>query len=345
MRSLLPPLSRVTSALDARWLRRVSLLLGFAAIFWICTFKIMDRDFWWHVTAGNIMLQTHNIIRTDPFAYTRAGLPYLATHEWLAQILLWLVYHFSGATGIILLRGVIASTSIGFLLLLARKQHFPNILLAVWAVVITKGSFLERPQLFTFVFFALFLLLAFRFLDAESFRSRLRMCLAFVMLEFLWVNMHGGAALLGCAIVMFVLLQESVHWWRWKMKEKKQEVFLLCTTLGLMAFVLVSPPNGFGTLRYLWNLLNDQTIFYIAEWRPRDWPLYISELWPFWLLALFSLWSGRRHMIFNLLLLIMAAYLSRQAFRHEVLFVFAALATCFYQSDRSERMERLWSWL
>ncbi len=327
-----------------RWLRRGSVLAGFAAVFWVCTFHIMDRDFWWHITAGDIMLHTHRIPVTDPFAFTRAGEPYLATHEWLAQIVLALVFQVSGSTGIILLRGIVALLSVGLLLLLNRARSFPNILLAVWAVVIAKGSFLERPQLFTFVFFSAFLLLAFRFLDAESQRQRLRICMAFVAMELLWVNMHGAAALLGCGIVSFLFLQSALAVRRAE-GAGKRALLLLFATLAAMAVVLVLPPNGFGTLRYLQSLLSDQTIQYIAEWRPRDWPVYFADLWLFWLLAGIALLAGRRHLFFNGLLLIMAAYLSRQAFRHEVLFILAALATCFYQLKHSKPWDRLCGWM
>lgn len=320
------------------------LLLGAAAIFWICTFKIMDRDFWWHVKAGEIMLDTHRLIQTDPFAFTRAGLPYLATHEWLAQIVLALIYAIFGPAGIILFRGIIASACVGLLLLLGRKGLFWNVLLAVWAIVITKGSFLERPQLFTFLFFALFLLLAFTYLDAPSRRARLSVAIAAVVTELLWVNMHGAAALLGCAVFSFLLLQEAYRWWQWRERQQARSALLLCITLILMTVGLVAPPNGFDTLHYLRNLMGDQTIAYIAEWQPREWGTYLADLWPFWLFAAGSLLAGRRHLLFNVPLLVAMAILSRQAFRHEILFVFACLATVFYQWPRSGMANRSPAW-
>ncbi len=334
--------------LSVPWLRACAsaLLIGaaLAAIFWVCTFKIMDRDFWWHITAGKLLL-TSGWIAVDPFAYTREGLPYLATHEWLAQIVLSLIYQTFGSTGIILFRGVIASLSVGLLLLIAPRRIFPNILLAVWGVVIAKGSFLERPQLFTFVIVAAFLLLSFGWLDARTLKKRAWIGAAFLALQLLWVNTHGGAAVVGCAMVTFLLLQGAVTWWRSRQPEEARGLLLLCGTLALMAVILVLPPNGLGTVAYLWNLLSDQTIVYIAEWQPRAWPLYLSELWPFWLAAVGSLLLGRRHLLFNTLLLVMTAALSRQAFRHEILFIFAALATCFYQLKQAPAAERAWSWL
>ena len=336
-------LSRIRSVVTRLFsLDALCIICGVLAIFWVCTFKIMDRDFWWHITAGKMLLSS-GWITLDPFAYTRDGLPYLATHEWLAQIILSVIYQTFGSTGIILFRGVIASLSVWLLLLLAPRRLFPNVLLAVWAVVIAKGSFLERPQLFTFVIFCAFLLLAFRWLDADTAKRRRWICVAFIFSELLWVNVHGGAALVGCAIVMFLLLRTVFFWWKGVHREDRQDVFLLFGTLIVMTAVIVSPPNGFGTFEYVWNLLNDQTIVYIAEWKPRDWSLYVIELWPFWIAGLGSLILGRRHWIFNALLLMMTAYLSRQAFRHEILFIFASLATCFYQLQHSATAEEFFT--
>ncbi len=329
-----------------RVLRWLGILLSFAAIFWVCTYKIMDRDFWWHITAGSIMLQTHHIIHIDPFAYTRVGQPYFANYEWLAQIILSLIYGNFGPVGVILFRGCIACATMTLLLLASPRRFFPNILLAVWAVVITKGSWLERPQLFTFVLFASFLLLALRFLDADTMKGRLRICAAFVFLELLWMNLHGGAALLGCAIVSFLFLQSAADALpRAQRREHRKTAILLAVTLGLMAVVFVLPPNGIGTLRYLWNLLHDQTILYIAEFQPRTWHQYFVDQWPFWLLALFALLRERKHWIFNTFLLLMTAYLSRQAFRNEIFFVLSAIATFFYQFDGSDLWDRAGEWM
>lgn len=311
-----------------------------AAVFWICTFKIMDRDFWWHITAGKVMLEQGRLILTDPFAYTRAGLPYLATHEWLAQIPLHLIYSWAGSTGIILFRGVIACTCMALLLQLSQRFRYLYLALAVWAVVITKGSFLERPQLFTFVIFAACILLAFRFLDALTLRRRLAIAAGFVALQILWVNMHGGAALLGCAVLAFLLIQSLVPLLtRYRRKEDAQTAIVLFCTMLLLFGVLVLPPNGFGNITYLRELLTDKTIAFIAEWQPRAWGLYLRELWPFFLLSFTALVTGRRHWIFNGLLLCATAYLSRDAFRHEILFVFAAIATCFYQFDHGDWLD------
>ncbi len=322
----------------------VDVILGMFAIIWVCTYKMMDRDFWWHIKAGEIMLQTGAIIRTDPFAFTRSGLPYLATHEWLAQIVLYVLYSLGGSTGIILFRSLVALTAVSLLLALTNKLRFAYVLLAVWAVVITKGSYLERPQLFTFVFFASFILLAFRFLDASDIRVRRNICVMFIVIELLWVNMHGGAALLGCAVLGLLLLQTLLRMLANAPTDMRPGT-LLFGTLALSALALVSPPNGFGTIAYLSQLLGDQTIAFIGEWQPRALIPYFLDLWPFFALAIFSLLCGKKHRVFNWLLMLMTIWLSRKAIRHEVLFVYVAIATVFYQLDRSVMIEKIEMWM
>lgn len=322
-----------------------ALLLGAAAIFWICTFKLMDRDFWWHITAGKLMMETGGLILTEPFSYTREGLPYLASYEWLAQILLRIIYDLTGSTGMILFRGVVACICMGLLLSLTKKIRIPYLLLAVWAVVITKGSFLERPQLFTFLCFAASIVLAFRFLDASTQKSKIRICAGMVLVQLFWVNTHGGAALLNCVLLTFLLLQLAVDAWKsYDRTVQKRDMLLLGTTIFVMGIVFILPPNGLKVVEYVKHLLTDQTIAFIAEWQPRTLGLYLKELWPFIALSISALWLGRRHWIWNGLLLLSMAYLSRQAFRHEILFVFAAVATCLYQFDRSVAAEKFWAW-
>jgi len=166
--------------------------------------------------------------------------------------------------------------------------------------------------------------------------------MAFVALEFLWVHLHGGAALLGCALVSYLLLQSLVQLARNDNRlQQKRTVILLLITLFCMCFAFLQPPNGFHVLDYVSALQNDKTISFIAEWQPRAFGLYLSELWPFIVLSFVALAIGKRHWVFNGLLLCSMLYLSRDAFRHEVLFVFAAIATCFYQFDRSQFIDGL----
>ena len=120
-------------------------------------------DFWWHVKAGEIMLKTRSLTSEDPFAYTRAGLPFLPTHEWLSQLALFTVFRLGGAAGMILLKIGLVVATLAALLRIDRRALGFNSLLAIFALIAIQPGVSERPRLFTYAILAAFLLLAARF--------------------------------------------------------------------------------------------------------------------------------------------------------------------------------------
>src|SRR6185503_1506952 len=88
----------------SRVLTGLSVVAFTGLVAFLCAFKIDDLDVWYHLKAGELMVRTGALIRTDPFAYTREGQPYLYTYEWLSQIILYLLHAAGGATALILLR-------------------------------------------------------------------------------------------------------------------------------------------------------------------------------------------------------------------------------------------------
>src|SRR3989338_5971679 len=141
-------------------------------VFWICAFRIFDADFFWHVTAGRLMRQTGGLITVDPFAYTREGLPYLANHEWLAQIILSLVFDLFGSTGVILLRSILVATTILLVLLIVKKNLRIYAPLGMFAALTIRSGAMDRPHLWTWVMVAMFLFLSSEILRRGQMRYR-----------------------------------------------------------------------------------------------------------------------------------------------------------------------------
>ncbi|MBI5793462.1 hypothetical protein HZA87_00015 [Candidatus Uhrbacteria bacterium] len=311
----------------ARFLRTVGIIFVLAAVLWLCAFKIADFDFWWHIKAGEIMWQTQDLIRTDPFAYTRAGLPYLATHEWLAQIILFIVWHLGGATGVIVLRTVIVLAIAALLLSRNMRDIWFSAPLTIFAVALALAGFVDRPQLFTFVLFTAFFVLALQYLNRTDEDKRFGKIIPGILLiiEILWVNLHGAAAVMGLIIFAALFFQRLITLRSLRSSEIR---FLLIAGVCMAAALLVSP-SGTGNISYLWNLLNDKTVIFIREWAPRPLASYLRDLTLLWLLALGSIAATRRHVFFAVSTLLAFGILSRIAFRHEMLFAFAATAITF----------------
>lgn len=62
-----------------------------------------DADPWGHVRDGQMILSTGHLIRADAFSYSAPGRPWI-DHEWLAEVLLALVYNALGVVGLKLLK-------------------------------------------------------------------------------------------------------------------------------------------------------------------------------------------------------------------------------------------------
>ncbi len=320
------------------------LVLGFLfvaiAIVLICTFKILDRDFWWHIKAGEIMWNTGDLIKTDPFAYTRAGQPYLSSHQWLAQIIFYQVWNVSGATGAIFFRGFLVAAAFTIILLIRPKNIWPNGFLVLAAAYMNRPSFMDRPQLFSFVFFACFLYAAFQYLrkadGSNMFVSSWRrwLLLSLVCVQILWVNTHGAAAIYGIIVICCLFAQRIVDWFASReaisrtsaQHELKYVSVLLC---ALVAAALISP-NGLRTFSDLFVYTSDQTLSLVREWQPRGVHGYLVDVGPFILLAGIALCIQKRNRIFSCVLIGILGYLSLQSYRHGMFFIFSCIALAVY---------------
>lgn len=60
-----------------------------------------DSDAGWHIVNGELILQTHELPRVDPFSFTKAGQPWFAW-EWAADVAVGAVHRAAGLRGVAL---------------------------------------------------------------------------------------------------------------------------------------------------------------------------------------------------------------------------------------------------
>src|SRR5688572_10377149 len=58
----------------------------------------IDPDTWWHVAAGERILQERALPEVDAFSFTAAGTPWIA-YEWLGEVLMALAARLGGLQG------------------------------------------------------------------------------------------------------------------------------------------------------------------------------------------------------------------------------------------------------
>jgi tetratricopeptide (TPR) repeat protein len=295
----------------------------------ICFFKVVDLDFWWHIKAGEIILH-HGIIHTDTFSYPRFGQPYLETYEWLSQVLLYLVHHFAGVNGIIVFRGCMVTLTFFILAMIDRKNMLFGAVAVILAANAGRTFFLERPQLFTYLCFALFLFAAYRYKES---RKQIYLWLL-VPLQVFWTNAHGAACLFGAMILFFLFMEELVSigmltGWRFSGTDHASLKTIGWCGLALTAASFVSP-NTYHSLGYMKSLFEPRMYNLIIEWHP----VGIKELMLLTGLLLSYTLAGiilsKKKDIFSLLLLAATAYLAFKSYRHIAFFIFTLTGTAIF---------------
>ena len=154
---------------------------------------LIDGDTGWHIRTGEYVLQHGSVPRGDLFSFSKAGEPWFAW-EWLADVILALLYGWAGLKGVVLLAGLLiplASTIVFRRAMCGGANLFIALAIALLGVGASSVHNLARPHVFTTVLLALSLWL----LDADRARPG-RAIWLLVPLIAIWTNIHGGFAAL-----------------------------------------------------------------------------------------------------------------------------------------------------
>jgi hypothetical protein len=166
------------------------LVLGLAATL----SPIRNYDYWWHLRTGALILEQGAVPRADPFSFTAAGVPW-ADHEWLFQVLTFLVHTWAGPQALVILK---AALVFGLCLLmfhhLERERHGPAGIAVFLTLALVGAAFRidVRPELATLLILPLAIDLAIRGRERRSGWT----LAAIVLLTGLGANLHVGIVLL-----------------------------------------------------------------------------------------------------------------------------------------------------
>lgn len=215
-------------------------------------FPITDNDVWWHLKTGQLIVQEQRIPAVDPYSFTINGRPWV-TFEWLSQVVLYLVYAAAGLSGLTLFKALVAALI--FLLMFLRSSK-ANVLLAgpLYAVAFLalRDGLRERPQLFTYLFAALYPLV----LKA---RGR-RWWYLVPLLEVLWANMHGPTAIIGFGLtVIYVSMAAD--------RSAESRSAVITATFAAMFIT----PQGYHIFTYFSRFFSEGFNRLILEYRPPQW--------------------------------------------------------------------------
>ena len=173
--------------------KRLSFFVGGAAVFSLfwsillaANVEIKDLDLWLHLAAGRYIVEHHHIPLEDVFSCALAHKPW-SNHEWLFQVIVYFFYRLAGFDGLIGLQAVVVAVTFAFLLMLgySRKRQFAPLLMLFLVLLICQFRFTLRPEIFSLLFFALYL-----YILAVHLTSRWGVWILFLV-QVLWSNIHG----------------------------------------------------------------------------------------------------------------------------------------------------------
>ena len=281
---------------------------------------ILDPDFWWHIRIGRWMVENGRLPSNDIFTYTAQSHVW-TDHEYLTEMLMWVVYSKTGAVGIGLAFGAI--TYAGFYLMYRQVRRQPFVIaglgLALGAIA-GAPIWGPRAQMITFALTCLELYWLQGYLS-----GRTRALQFFPLVMALWANLHGGWVI-GFVWLGVALVAELVGWvWEPSNPAHRAHVRLLAIVTAASAVAVLATPHGFNLYLYPFQTVGSMAQErLIVEWFSPD--FHQPYLHPFEAMVLLLIvgFALKRPTLYDLLLSVVGVALALQSVRNIALFIAAA---------------------
>jgi hypothetical protein len=296
----------------ARQLLFIGLVIGLPVGIGTAPGIFRDGDVSWHVAAGDWIMKHGRIPTTDPFSFTAAGQPWVAT-EWLSEVILASAFRAAGYAGLatIVAGAMIALNAIIFFYL--ERRTSPLLLFtSVFAMNLVLAPFvMARPHVLAWPLLAAWTVLLLAY--AEKGRPPPLWSAALLLL---WTNLHTSfplAAPVGAAIALDSLIDA-----KWKTL-REWLIFALVSLLCLLANA-----NGIAGILQPFHISNLDMLSVIGEWHPTT----THNTPEFFVVLLgglgFLLWRGVHFQVGRLVVLLVMLGMAFVHVRHQSSFIIIA---------------------
>lgn len=253
--------------------RRVAgflLVIMLSEVFLLGLVKIWEYDLWYHLKAGELVLNSGVINRLDPFSFSVDNRLW-SVQSWLAGVIFYLVYSAGGLYALNILNAVVITLVFTFVFLTARlfRQGPNNFLLAFIIIMIAAFALRFRISLRPHTFE--FLLLAITLYLLNSYRCKGKNLLFLIpIVQIIWVNTHASH-ILGLLLPLVFMTGEAAKFPLSGRFEKKAVSAYLIVFVANMFATLVNPVTYQAfTLPFV---ITGQELYMhnIDEWQPMEW--------------------------------------------------------------------------
>lgn len=236
--------------------------------------SLVFNDYTWHIKAGEWMVKNKEIMTTNIFSWVTPN-EYLFTHEWLAEIFMYL-FKYIFKLDFLFMIFCILLLFVPILIFIKKNLETKSLLstcvLSVILIMISSSTLYARPLYFGLFFFTLLV----KTLNDIKTKKDNFLWVIFPIITILWTNMHGGTVLfailgpLGYLIGSFFKFESS------KLKAVKGTIeqrkkYLYLTITNTIATLL----NPCGIKMFYFSLIinNSETKEMVQEWNKAtiDW--------------------------------------------------------------------------
>ncbi|MCB8947197.1 MAG: hypothetical protein H6653_04190 [Ardenticatenaceae bacterium] len=304
--------------------RRLFVALFVIALFTMAVRETLDPDMWWHLRTGEFILQ-NGIPAQDVFTFTVPQNAWV-THEWLSQLIMWLVYLAGGLPGLILFFAALIALTYWLLYLACDGRPYLAAFIVLLSAITSAIVWGARPQIFNLLLTAVFVLIVERVKEGK-WRPRTLWWLP--LLTLIWANLHSGY-LLGVVLLGTYAVGDLAQRWLATPTERTlpQPVIFQLFGVTIVSFLAAAVnPSGIELWIYPFLTLGSGAMqAYIQEWHSPD--FHQTYFWPFaGMLALGAIgwiFNKKHPTITELLLLLGTGAAGLLSARHIPLFAIVA---------------------
>ena len=214
---------------------------------------LSDGDTGYHIRAGDFIIQSGTVPKTDIFSHWTPALSWTA-HEWLSEVLMAVVHEHAGLLGIVVLFSLtIAITNVLLFRMLRSEKHeiLLPLILTVLAATTSSIHWLARPHIFSLML----TVIAYSVLNQFQYRGKNQL-FVLPLLSLLWVNLHGGY-IFGLILIFIYLSGNSVALYigdRSEAQEHIHKIKLIAKVFVASLLASLCNPQGYRILTFPFEL-------------------------------------------------------------------------------------------
>lgn len=305
---------------------RLVMLITLLAVFAMAARVSVDTDTWWHLRAGQWIVENRSIPQVDPFSYTRAGESWLYP-GWLVEVPMFWLFQTGGPGFLNLWTTGMVTLAFLFIWYTLSGGSFLRAFAIILAATVSAVYWAARPYLVTFLMAAIYLWIF------ESYRWKNIDHLWWLpVLMLVWVNSHGGFVV-GFLLWGIYAAYALIQWLAARLgqidnNDRSPGNFKRLLLIGfIMLIVVFINPSGAAMYVYAFKTVGISALQdYIQEWQSPN--FHLLHVQPFaWLLLLTfgAVGASRKRLaLTDFLLLSGFAFMGLLAGRNVALFALAA---------------------